>query len=120
MAKAIGLSKDQQDRMDKLFLNGRVKLIDLNANLQKEQAMLEPLLEQDQLDQGKATKQIDQVAQARAELEKANGRLLLALRNVLNPDQWKKLHSLRPGPRPGLEPPRPPRSGTEHPQDESR
>ena len=50
--------------------------------------------------------QIDKVAQARAELEKANARMLLELRGQLNHEQWLKLQSERPpmhhgGRRPG-------------------
>jgi len=44
------------------------------------------------------------VAQTRAELEKANARMLLGIRRVLNPDQWKKLQVAvprRPGGFPG-------------------
>jgi hypothetical protein len=51
------------------------------------------------------------VAQARAELEKANARMLLGIRRVLTPDQWKKLQAETPrpgrGPR-GQQPPAPP------------
>jgi len=39
--------------------------------------------------------QIDKVAQARAELEKANARFLFALRSKLTPDQWKQVQDLR-------------------------
>ena len=39
--------------------------------------------------------QIDKVAQARAELEKANARFLLALRAKLTPEQWKALQAFR-------------------------
>ena len=35
----------------------------------------------------------DRIAQARAELEKANARLMLGLRHVLTPEQWEKLNS---------------------------
>jgi len=35
------------------------------------------------------------VAQARAELEKANARFLLAIRSKLTPDQWKQMQADR-------------------------
>ena len=50
----------------------------------------------DQPDEGKIVGQIDRVAQARAELEKANARMLLAIRQVLTPEQWKKLQEEQP------------------------
>jgi hypothetical protein len=40
------------------------------------------------------------VAQARAELEKANARMLLGIRRVLNQDQWKKLQEAPQQPHP--------------------
>ena len=50
---------------------------------------MEPLVRADQPNEAKILAQIDKVAQARAELEKANARYLLALRSKLTPDQWK-------------------------------
>jgi Spy/CpxP family protein refolding chaperone len=91
MAQKLGLTADQQKKMDEIFQQHRLKLIDLNASLQKEEAILEPLVESDQPEESKIVTQIDRVAQARAELEKANARMLLGIRRVLNPDQWKKL-----------------------------
>jgi hypothetical protein len=40
--------------------------------------------------------QVDRIAAARAELEKANAQMLLGIRRVLTLDQWKKLQSLQP------------------------
>jgi Spy/CpxP family protein refolding chaperone len=57
--------------------------------------MLEPLLSANPPDTTKAMAQIDKVAEARAELEKANAKMLLGIRGVLTPDQWTKLHQGR-------------------------
>jgi hypothetical protein len=49
--------------------------------------------------------QIDKVADARADLEKANAKMLLGIRGVLTPDQWTKLRTrgpALPGARPKL------------------
>jgi len=72
----------------------RLRLIDLNAALQKEEATMEPLMAADQPDDARLLAQVDKVAQARAELEKANGRMLVGMRRVLTPDQWKKLQAV--------------------------
>jgi len=104
MAEKLGLTADQQKKMDEIFQQHRLKLIDLNASLQKEEAILDPLVESDQPEESKIVTQIDRVAQTRAELEKANARMLLGIRRVLNPDQWKKLQVAvprRPGGFPG-------------------
>lgn len=89
----LGLTADQQKRIDALFQQNRLKLIDMSAALQKEEAILEPLLAADRPEESQVLAQIDRVAQARAELEKANARMLLGFRGVLTLEQWKKLEA---------------------------
>jgi len=102
MVEKLGVNSDQQKRMDDIFQQHRLKLIDLNASVQREEVTLEPLMAADQPDEAKIVAQIDKVAQARAELEKANARMLLGIRRILTPDQWKKLQAETPGPGRGL------------------
>ena len=102
--KKLGLSDDQQKKMDDIFNSGRLNLIDLFAAVQKEEAIMEPLVAADPPDENKLLAQIDRVAQARAELEKANARMLLGIRRQLTHEQWLKLKAERPprhGPMPG-------------------
>jgi Spy/CpxP family protein refolding chaperone len=96
MVQKLALNADQQKKMDDIFQQNRLRLIDLNATLQKEEVTLEPLVGADQPDETRILAQIDKVAQARAELEKANARFLLGIRRVLTPDQWKKLQADNP------------------------
>lgn len=101
LAERLGLTADQQKRMEDNFQQSRVKLIDLNASVDKEEAVLEPLVAADKPDEAKIRAQIDRIAQARAELEKANANMLLGLRMILTGDQWKKLQEAGGvGPRP--------------------
>ena len=102
LVQKLGLTPDQQKRIDTLFQQNRLKLIDLSAGLQKEEAIMEPLLEADRPDESQVLAQIDRIAQARAELEKANARMLLGFRGVLTLDQWKRLQAEGPprGPHP--------------------
>jgi Spy/CpxP family protein refolding chaperone len=88
--------------MDDIFQQHRLKLIDLTASVEREEVTLEPLMQADQPDEARIVAQIDKVAQARAELEKANARMLLGIRRILTPDQWKKLQA--EAPRPGRGP----------------
>ena len=94
--KNLGLSEDQQKKMDDIFNSARLKLIDLSASVQKEEAIMEPLVAADPPDENKLLAQIDRVAQARAELEKANARMLLGIRRQLTHEQWLKLKADRP------------------------
>lgn len=98
LVEKLGLTADQQKRIDELFQQSRLKLIDLSAAVQKQEAVLDPLLSADRPDESKVLVQIDRIAQARAELEKANARMLLGFRNVLSPEQWKKMQSETPRP----------------------
>jgi Spy/CpxP family protein refolding chaperone len=93
MARKLGMTAAQIKKMDEIFQQMRVKLIEVNSSLRKEEAILLPLLEADQPDDAKLLPQIDKVANARAELEKANARLLLNIRHVLTVEQWRKLRS---------------------------
>ena len=90
----VGVSDEQVERIEKIFQDHRLQLIDLHADLDKQEAVLEPLIEADQPDETQVIAQIDKVAQARANLEKSNAQMLLAIRRVLTVDQWKKLRDL--------------------------
>jgi periplasmic protein CpxP/Spy len=91
----LKLTDDQRKAMDAILLQHRETLIDLRASVEKAELGMEPLMGQDQPDEAKILAQIDQVAQARAELEKGNARFLLALRAKLTPEQWKQLQADR-------------------------
>ncbi len=92
-AERLGLTADQIKKMDDLFQQHRLKSIDLNAAVRKEEAIMEPLVSAEQPDETRILAQIDKITQARAELEKANVRMLLGIRRLLTPEQWIKLKS---------------------------
>ena len=95
MVEKLNLTDDQRKSMDATFLAHRETLIDLRASLEKAELAMEPLMGQDSPNEGQILAQIDRVAQARAELEKANARFLLEIRGKLSPDQWKQLQANR-------------------------
>ena len=102
MVSKLSLTPDQQKRMDDILLQSRLQLIQMKATLEEEQVKLEPLLNTNPLDQGKTLAQISKIADLRADLEKANAKMLLGLRAVLTPDQWTKLQSDRHSHREGF------------------
>jgi periplasmic protein CpxP/Spy len=93
VSQQIGLTDDQKKKMDDISQQHRLKIIDLDANLQKQEAIMHPLIEADQPDESKILSQIDAIASARAELEKDRARMLFSIRQTLTPDQWKKLQA---------------------------
>jgi Spy/CpxP family protein refolding chaperone len=95
MVEKLKLTDDQRKAMDQILLQHRETLIDMHGAVEKAELGMEPLMHADQPEEAKILAQIDKVAQARAELEKANARFLLALRAKLTPDQWKQLQTLK-------------------------
>lgn len=95
MIDQLKLTEDQRKAMDQILLDHQKDLIDRRATVEKAELDLEPLMQDDQPNEAKVLAQIDKVAQARADLEKANARFLLAIRAKLSADQWKQLKTLR-------------------------
>lgn len=95
VVQQLKLTDDQRKTMDKILQEHREKLVDMRGNLEKAELAMEPLMKADQPNESQILSQIDRVAQARAELEKANARFLLALRAKLSPEQWKQLQAER-------------------------
>lgn len=91
----LKLTEQQRKDMDQILLNHREKLIDMRAGVEKAELAMDPLVNADQPNEQAILAQIDKIAQARAELEKANARFLLALRAKLTPEQFKELKNLR-------------------------
>jgi Spy/CpxP family protein refolding chaperone len=95
MVERLKLTDEQRKAFDGILLEHREKLIDLRASVEKAELGMEPLMGDDQPNEAKILAQIDKVAQARAELEKANARFLLAIRGKLTPEQWKLVQAYR-------------------------
>lgn len=95
VVKQLTLTDDQRKAMDGILQDHRMKLIDLQANLEKAEVTLGPLMKADTPDRAAIESQIDKVVMARADLEKANARFLLDIRMKLTPEQWKQLQTLR-------------------------
>jgi hypothetical protein len=77
--------------MDAVFSQNRNALIARYEGLQQAEAQMDQLAKSPTLDEAALFAQIDRVAQARAELEKANTHLLLQLRKEMDPDQIDRL-----------------------------
>ena len=95
MIDRLKLTDDQRKAMDQILIDHQKELIDKRADVEKAEVDMEPLMQDDQPNESRVLGQIDKVAQARAELEKANARFLLAIRAKLSPEQWKELKAAR-------------------------
>jgi Spy/CpxP family protein refolding chaperone len=90
----LGLTADQQKRMEDIFLQSRIQLIHMKASLEEQELLLEPIMNANPPDNAKALAQIGKIADTRADLEKANAKMLLGIRGVLTATQWTTLHEL--------------------------
>jgi periplasmic protein CpxP/Spy len=93
--KQVGITDGQASQIEQIFVEHRMKLIDWVADLQKQELKLETILDADQPEENQVSNQVDQVVAARGKLEKENALMMLDMRRVLTPDQWKKLQSIR-------------------------
>jgi Spy/CpxP family protein refolding chaperone len=91
MVKSLKLRPDQQAHMDAIFEQNRGALLARLQGVQQAEMQMEELAKAPTLDEGALFAQIDRVAQARAELEKANTHYLLLLRKEMDSDQIKRL-----------------------------
>jgi periplasmic protein CpxP/Spy len=95
------LTEAQRKSMDDVYQQHRISLVDLHGTLEKAELGMEPLMGADQPDETKILAQIDRIASARADLEKANARMLFEIRRQLTPEQWKLVQADRAAHRDG-------------------
>ena len=95
VVKELQLTDAQVKQIEQTFLDYRLKLIDLRADVERQETKLQPLLEADQPNEQQVSSQVDAVVAARGKLEKTNTMMMLAIRRVLSVDQWKKLQAIQ-------------------------
>jgi Spy/CpxP family protein refolding chaperone len=94
-AKNLHLRPDQKKRMDGLFDENRANLVNRYEALQQEESKMEVLSHAQTLDETALFAQIDRVAQARADLEKATTHVMLQVRKEMDADQITRLDATR-------------------------
>lgn len=95
ISKSLGLNGDQQKRMDDVFRQNRDGLATRYDTLQKAEGRLETLTHSGKPSETALSTEIDHVAQARADLEKAYTHMLLQLREEMTPEQIGRLDDQR-------------------------
>jgi len=113
IVKKLQITESQVKQIEQAFLESRLKLVDLRAELERRELQLKPLLEVDLPDENKVMAQTQRIVEARGELEKANTLMMLSFRRILSVEQWKGLEEIRearrlPVPPAPPAPPRPP------------
>ena len=91
MVADIGLSHDQTERIREIVRQHRNKLFDARNNVQKAEAALEDVMNDDHIDPEAVKPMIDNLAKARAESTRVILDMDIELRAVLTLDQWRTL-----------------------------
>jgi Spy/CpxP family protein refolding chaperone len=95
VAKKLQLSDSQLAQLDQIFYDHRMKLIDYQAEMEKEDLKLQSLLDADVPNEGQVGTEVDQVLAARGKLEREFTTMNLDLRKVLSVEQWRQLKTIR-------------------------
>lgn len=95
LAKQLQLTDAQISKLNQIFYDHRLKLIDDDASMEKADLGLQNLLDQDEPKDSDVEAQMDQVLAARGKLEREYTMMNLDLRKVLSVQQWRQLKSIR-------------------------
>lgn len=90
-AKNLKLRPEQQTHMDAIFEQNKNTLVSRLEGLRHAESQMEEVAKSPNPDETAIFAQIDRVAQARAELEKANTHMLLQIRKEMDADQITRL-----------------------------
>ena len=91
----IGLTDRQREAIKAEIQQSQGKLIGYQWPMQKHAARLISLLDEHPVDEGKALAAADAVMQQELEVKKTHLRMLVRIKNLLTPEQQRKLSELR-------------------------
>jgi hypothetical protein len=93
IVQTLGLTEDQQTRLEAIFRGAANDLIDRKAEVEKQNVALRGELDQKQLNR-QAIQQIStRLSEARGHLFERELMMLVDMRGVLNEDQWNRLRA---------------------------
>jgi Spy/CpxP family protein refolding chaperone len=95
LAQKLNLTDQQKQQLEKTFLDYRLRLVDLRADVEREELKLQPLMDAETLNEAQISSQLDTLLAARMKLEKTNAMMNVSMRKVLTAGQWKQLRSMR-------------------------
>jgi hypothetical protein len=92
---ALGIDQAQRDALTKEIDKGQSERLRLQWALDAEKEKLVKLLDQDKVDEAKATEQAQHVMEQENRIKSAHLAMLIRVKNLLTPEQQKKLRDLR-------------------------
>lgn len=91
--RQLGLTEDQQTRLDTVFRGAANDLIDLKAEVDKRTIELRGDLDQSQLNRASIQKVAERLNDARSKLFSRELSMLVDMRGVLTDDQWNRMRN---------------------------
>ena len=91
VVRQLGLTADQQDRLDSVFLRHANVLIDLRAEIDKRSLALRSELDRAQLDRQSIANLAQQIGDSRSRLFQQELLMLVDMRAVLTTEQWTRV-----------------------------
>lgn len=93
IAQTLGLTPDQQSRLDAVFRTAANDLIDQRAEVEKLNVALRGELDQTDLNKANLQKLAQRLGEARGKLFERELMMLVDMRGVLHDDQWSRLRA---------------------------
>jgi Spy/CpxP family protein refolding chaperone len=92
--KELRLTPGDDQKLDKLFVKYRRRMIDLTNQVEKEQFEYQNLMEAPNLDEAAVNRQLQKLEEARTELYAEKNRFVVEVRKILGRDRFQKLVQL--------------------------
>jgi hypothetical protein len=106
IVQALGLSAEQQNRLETIFRGAANELIDLRGEVEKQNIALRAELDQPQLDRRNVQRIAAKLNEARGRLFERELMMLVDMRGVLSETQWNRMRAqlerMGPNVRPNL------------------
>jgi hypothetical protein len=93
VVQSLGLTDDQQKRLDDIFRRSASDLIDLRGAVEKQSIALRGELDQAQLDRAAIQRAAAKLTEARGRLFERELMMLVDMRGVLTEPQWNRMRS---------------------------
>jgi Spy/CpxP family protein refolding chaperone len=101
VAKQLNMSETQTQQMNQVNQDFRQRLFDVRAEVNKAEAAMDAVFNEDPVDPTKGSDAINRLAAARSELTRAVSQRDLKIRTILTMQQWQQLQQIQRGPWPG-------------------
>ncbi len=96
VVRDMNLNESQRKQIQATVREYRDQLIQQRADLQIAEGNLRDLMNEDQVNEAKATEAIDKVVAARGAMARTLSMMSLKMRQVLTAEQWRELQRRRP------------------------